>query len=160
MAEKRPIGIAVIGSFLTVVGGFTTFLLLIAIFDSLRIQGIKSLWISSPTSFFGFILYGVTPVLFYFTGINLMLSKAWARKAVLFIIPLVSLLFTVHIAFNMAVQRSHLIHQGIGELVTEQFGLFCAFILVFLFVFVPIEYYLNHPRIALYFSSLYSEKSS
>lgn len=152
MIQKRPVGVLIIGCFYTAIGGFTTFLLIIAILDSLRFHGVESVLISTPASFLGFLLYGVTPILFYLTGANLIMSRPWARKAALFIIPAISLLLIIHIAFKMAVLRSQYLQPGINDLLTEQFELFSIWALGFLAIFAPVAFYLTHPKVAFYFS--------
>lgn len=146
---KRPIGLNIIAGGLTVIGGFTSVLVFLAVLDSMRLNGIASILVYSPSSLLGFLLYGALPVLFYSTGLGLFQFRPWARKSVLVLIPLISFGWIWNISYKMTyeeviTEHSVLLVKGGPEMFL---GLFSLYFLLF----IPIFLYFSRPSVRILF---------
>lgn len=123
----------------------------IQIIDSIRFFGLVSIVISTPTSFFGFLLYGLTPIAFYATGINLFISRPWARTSGQIILPAVSLLIVMHLAVHSARIHAADYRLGLLDLLNLESGIFAQFLLRYSLVFLPVVFYLGRQNVVEYF---------
>ena len=149
--ERRPLGINIIGAVFTLIGGFWFMITLIQIFDSIRLYGLHSVVINSFPASLGFFLYGLTPLLFYSTGMNLFMSRPWARASAAFLIPGMSLVLVMNLALKTARVRSSFYISDPLSLIVAESDVFLRFLLQYLVVFVPLIAYLNHPRVVRHF---------
>ena len=150
--QKRPLGVALVSSLMIVVGGFSTLIIFIFILDSVRLYGLNSLMISSPLAFAGFVLYGVTPLLFYSTGVSLYMAKPWARKVTVTVIPLASFFLFFNWKYRLLLAQSMLLNPGFFDVLLDQTGYFLQSFLQYLLVCVPLVSYFSKPQVKSYFS--------
>lgn len=148
---KRPLGVTLIGGFLTLVGAFGSLVILIEMIDSMTAFGLNTVLISSPRSLMGFILYGGTPILFYATGIGLFLAQPWARTSVLLYIPVLGLLFFFHLALNLARIVADLYAAPVWLVLWKNPGIFMNVFVRYAFLVGPVIWYFRKREMTEYF---------
>ena len=151
---QRPLGVILFGGFLTLVGAFGSLLVLIEMIDSITAFGIGTVFIDSPRSLLGFLLYGGIPILFYSTGIGLFLAQPWARTSVLLYIPLVGLFFFLHLALNLARILTDAYTAPVWEVLWHSPGTFLNVIIRYVLLISPIVWYFRKPEITEYFEAV------
>ena len=93
MAAKRTLGLTILGVIFIVVGGLTVLTIFFEVLDSINRYGMRSIAITNYEAFRGFFMYMGLPIILYSTGIGILLLQAWARKVVLYVIPVLTLIF-------------------------------------------------------------------
>lgn len=151
MIKQRPLGISIVGGLLTVIGGFASLVIFIEMIDSLASFGFGSILISSISSFGGFLLYGLVPILFYSTGIGLLMSRPWARWSLVFVIPPLTFVFGFHMACHVARRESAVYGAMAVELVFSHFGIFANMFFRLALIFIPLLFYVHRPLVSAYF---------
>jgi hypothetical protein len=91
MEQKRSISLTILGGIFVFAGGSVTFIILLDVFYSVSRFGFKTVAITNLETFRGFLIFAVMPIIIYTTGIGILLLRSWARKIVVYIIPLVVL---------------------------------------------------------------------
>lgn len=93
MPVRRSWGITILGIFFIFIGGITVLTILFEVIDSLGRFGPSSIAVNSPDALRGFFIFFGLPVIIYTAGIGMLLLRSWARRLVLYVIPLSTLLF-------------------------------------------------------------------
>lgn len=93
MPMPRSFGVTVLGVFFIFIGGITVLTILFEVIDSWGRYGVSSIAINSPDAARGFFVFFGLPLVIYTAGIAMLLLRTWARKLVLYVIPLTTLLF-------------------------------------------------------------------
>lgn len=151
MPLKKPLGVTIFASLLTVIGGFTSVVIFIELIDSIRFFGAASIGISSIISFFGFIIFAITPVLLYASGVGLFLSQPWAWKAVVYFLPVLLFFFFANLAYGVAWERSVLLDPSPVEVIFENTDVFVNVFFRYAVLVLPVIYYFTRPVVVLYF---------
>lgn len=119
MAQKRFIGVMIIGGLLTFIGGLTSFILFLEAIESVRLFGSESVGLSSLESLQGFVLYATLPVLMYTTGVGLLSARPWAHRLVTQWIPAAWFLYFFHMACLIVRSQFDMERAGLGELLSS-----------------------------------------
>lgn len=157
---KRPFGITIIAGLVAFVGGTMTLVMIIEIFDTIRMLGLQGVQIDSPASFLGFILYGVTPVFFYTVGFGLFMSRRWAYLLLLRVFPILFFFLMLNITVNAARAQMYYYsqHSSFLKLLLLNPQIFLLLIFLYFVVIWPMLSYLRLPYIEDYFKV--TEKTS
>ncbi len=152
MALRQPVGIKVWGVVLLLYGGFASLVTLLEMIDSIRFYGLGSILIESFAAIAGFIIYGITPVFMYGTGVGLFMNRPWARKAAVSFVPALLFLFffsqSIHVA--RVLTRGHYV---VLELLLIRPDIFLKFLGLYLICVVPLVAYFVRPAIKDFFLS-------
>ncbi len=151
MALPQPRGIKFWGGVLILYGGFSSLLTALELFESIRFYGFDSILVMSPAGLAGFVIYGFTPVSLYVTGVGLFMSRPWARRMTLIVLPLLLAFFFL----NQAMHVARLLAEGplsSLELFSRHFNIFANFFLVYLVLIVPMLLYFRNPVVTTFFS--------
>ena len=145
---SRPLGVTIIAGLLTLIGGFSSFVVFLAVIDSLRLFGLSSILVYSSGSLLGFLLYGALPVLFYATGIGLFQLRSWARRSITYFIPMIMFLWVMNLAYKLTSGQSgdpvtHAAHKGPE--------IFFSCLLIYLFCTIFVAWYFSRPSIRVLF---------
>jgi len=151
MLQERPLGVTLVAGLLTFIGGLTTVVMIIYVIDSMNIFGFNSLFIVSIPSLLGFVLYGCIPVVFYSTGIGLFSSRPWAHRAMITLIPGITLMFFIHLACVAARRMSGWSTATVFHLFFPYFGTFVNYLFRCALVCLPLMYYGTRPLVVAYF---------
>jgi len=145
MARPQPFGIKVWGALLILVGGFTSLITVLEIFDSIRFYGLDSILLVSPGAVAGFLIYGMTPVLLYSTGVGLFMSREWARTLTLLILPVLLFFFVFNQALRVATLSSDYAFL-FPDIVLFNLDIFAKALLLYLaFTFPMMRYFSQRP---------------
>jgi hypothetical protein len=146
----QPLGVKIWAVILVLIGGFLSLVTILEIFDSVRFYGFQSIFISNLESLIGFIIYGVTPILFYVTGIGLLQRHPRARFIAVSFIPFFLFLFIGNLALHFAATFAR---RGMPsqELMTLRGVLFLKCFLFYLLIVLPLITYLSRKDIKKYF---------
>lgn len=159
MPLKKPFGITVFAGLLIVIGGFSAVIIIIELIDSIRFFGPTSIGISSFISLFGFIIYALTPLILYSTGVGLFLSQPWAWKTIIFVLPVLLFFFFLNLAYRIAEGRSVLLNPSPLEIFFENTDVFLNVFLRYMILVLPAIYYFTLPVVTLYFEQFLPKKS-
>lgn len=151
---KRPMGVTIFGVLIIFLGGIASLALFFQIIDSIRFYGFSSLMIDSVPALFGFLTYGVTPILFYVTGLGLLLLRKWALKNVLLYVPVFSGLFFATEAYKVALNNIYLESQSVYTVLQENPDIVSDAIVRYLLFVLPIFMYFRRLSIREYFTLL------
>lgn len=154
MPTQKPLGIYIFGGLFTFIGGVTTLLLIIDIIDSLRFAGFDSILINNYDSFAGFLLYGCTPILFYFSGVGLFMSRKWARKLTIFTIPILTGFLSINMASHIAQSQVSTHYSDFFTLLFNNLHIFFTLFFIYLLINLPLLIYFNNLKIILYFEKI------
>ena len=153
MINRRPLGVTLWGGLLTVTGGISLLVLFLEMLITISLAGLQAVLITSVHSFAGFCLYGAIPVIFYLTGIGLFLLRPWARRAMLFIIPVLTFIFFIHIGCHL-VQSAWRRPWTFGDMLLYHPDIFFRLFLIFIIVVSGWIFYFRRPEIAALFRPL------
>lgn len=145
---SRPLGVTIIAGLLTLVGGFFSFFVFLAVVDSLRLFGFSSILIYSSSSFLGFLLYGALPVLFYITGIGLFQLRPWARQSISYFIPLIMLIWLWNLAYKLTYEQSS---GPLPQTAHKGPEVFLGLFMIHLFFTIFLNWYFSRPSIRVLF---------
>lgn len=144
-------GVTIIASVMICLGGFGSLLILFDIFDALHTGGIALLSIGSFRAFVGFFLYGLIPVLMYFAGVSLFLSREWARLVAVYILFPTIFFVILNSVYKAVRARYFLFHAPAVEILLFYPGPFFKMTLVYLGLTIPSIRYLRDAEIKEYF---------
>lgn len=151
---KRPLGITVIASVLTCVGGAITVVTLIEAFDALRVMGFQGIAFDQPVSFLGFVLYGIGPVFFYSLGLGLFMSRRWAYALTIKFLPVFSFVLFMNATVNIIrTQQPYFYRVSFLHLLRLRPQMFLGAIFWYGVLMWLLFMYLRLPYIRLYFQS-------
>ncbi len=148
---KRPLGVTIIASVMICLGGFGSLLLLFEVVDALRVGGFELLLISSLRGFIGFFLYGVIPVLIYFAGVSLFLSREWARLVTVYVLFPTIFFLLLNYVYKAVRTRYFMYYSPALEIILFHPGSFFKMVLLYLVLTVPSIRYLRDTQIKEYF---------
>ncbi|MDP2654302.1 MAG: hypothetical protein Q8Q08_09750 [Candidatus Omnitrophota bacterium] len=149
--KKRPIGIPVTGGLLIFSGGVGILAILFQVIDSLRVYGIGSLLITSPTALIGFVLYGMLPVLLYSSGVGIFLLRPWAWWNVTYLIPALLIVFFLCMTTIVLREQLHLHETSAIDLVIAYPVLYLNSLVRGLLLSVPLHFYFRRSSIMAWF---------
>ena len=148
---KRPLGLTVIASVLTGIGGVMTLMMMIEVFDAMRMLGMTGIAIESFPSFLGFLLYGVSPVLFYASGLGLFMSRRWAYLWTQKATPLLIIFLLINLSANMVQKEFYPARLSFVRLFSLRPQAFLWAVMLCAVIIYPILAYLRTPYIEEYF---------
>ncbi len=151
MPTKIPIGVQLIGGLLMVIGGLGSLLILLEMIDSIRFLGMDSIFIVGYTSLGGFLLYGGIPVIFYLTGMGLLMSKWWARISALTLVPIWLFALLINMTCNSLREQFQAYHLSFFDLLTHFPEVFTNVGLRYCLFIFPLIFYLTRPPIRRFF---------
>jgi len=152
MPLKKPLGIPIFAGVLTVAGGFTSVIIFIELIDSIRFYGTSSIGISSFVSLFGFMIFAITPVILYSSGVGLFLSQYWSWQAVVYVLPALLFGFFGNLAYRMAWETSVLLEPTPLDIIFENTDIFVNVFMRYIVLVAPALYYFTRPVVKLYFA--------
>jgi hypothetical protein len=139
-------------------GGFGSLLILFEVLDAINVGGLGLLSINSWRGFIGFFLYGFIPVLLYFAGVSLYLSREWARLATVYLIFPTAFFLILNTVYKVVRARYFMYQSPAIEIMLFHPGPFLRMILLYLTLTVPSVRYLRDQRIKDYFRLVSSSK--
>lgn len=149
--KRQPLGIIIIGSILTFLGGLFSLVIVIEIIDSLVRFGFESLQLTSTTSLLGFFIFGVIPVILYSTGMGLFMARPWARMTLIILIPCLALSYGFYAASRIASQETGLYDVTPLGMVLTYSSVFLNVTAKMILVSLPIIIYACQPQVKAYF---------
>lgn len=153
-----PLGIRIWATILILFGGFTSLITVLEVIDSIRFYGFGSITIEGIISLAGFLVYGITPLVLYSTGMGLFMSRTWARQSAIFIVPFLLLIFFLNQASQLAGRLSRQAESAYQAL-SIQTDVFLKFFVVYCLLIIPLWTYFTRKEIK-HFFFLQAQKSA
>jgi len=148
---NRPFGLTMIASLLTCIGGAMTLIMIIEVFDAMRLLGMMGVAVNSFHSFFGFLLYGITPIFFYATGLGLFTSRRWAYALTRKVAPFLIVFLLLNFSANIAQKQFYPVRLSFLRLFSLRPQAFLWVLVLCVVLIYPILVYLRTPYIQEYF---------